>query len=320
MCVIDGYDWLMSKPRTMSLKIESITEQTDGFGDPSEAYSPVGKQKFTFAQGGGFFDTQAAGLHAAMMAVQTGVPVTPAAVPRIGVVGVMGQTVGAVFYGLGGLFTTIYEVLYQNNKLTKANVMYAMAGVIEDGMIVQPLAAKTVSWNTKTLGTPTDYTLDPSQVTIPITSNSIANPTVITTAVPHKLATGHIVLISGVATSSPTINAELAVTVIDATHFSVPVNVTVAGTGGSFVRSNSLNGGAFYQEITAMTAAGFVGKIRDSADNTTFADLATAANATAAPNAQRITSMADQVVDRWLSFDGAVTGSGITAFGGFARF
>ena len=63
---------------------------------------------------------------------------------------------------------------------------------------------------------------------------------------------------------------------------------------------------------------GFVGTIRDSADDVTYADLITFANVVGAPEAQRIEVAG--VVDRYLSYDGNVTGAGsITPFVGFAR-
>jgi len=315
--LVDGYNFLSAKLQTLTLKQESITEETSGLGDNSEASSPVGKSKATLTQGGAFFDTATAGLHAALAA---GTPTTPQATPRIACVGYMGQTVGAFFIGIQGVFAAAYEVLAQNSKLAKANVGYAMAGALERGVIIQPLAAKTADWNTKSLGTPVDFTLDPSQVTVPITSNSIANPTVVTTPTPHGRATGDVILISGVATSSPTINGQQTITVIDATHFSVPVNVTIAGTGGSFVRANSSAGGAGYQQVTDLSGfTGFIGKLRDSADDITYADIPiTFANVTSAPNAQRVTFAG--VIDRYVSYDGDTTGAGsITAFAGLAR-
>ncbi len=314
--LVDGYDFLSAKLKSLSLKIQSITERGDGLGDNYEAMLPVGKQQATLTQGGAFFDTATAGLHAAMAA---GTPTTPQTAVRVVCVGAMGQTVGAVFWGIQGALTVTYEVLVQLAKLSKANVSYLMAGAVERGMIIQPLAVKTADWNTKSLSTVADYTLDPSQVTIPLTSNSIANPSVVTTPNPHGLTSGDIILISGVSTSSPTINGERTVTVLSTTTFSVPVNVTVGGTGGSFVRSNSPNGAAGYQQITALSGfTGFVGKLRDSPDDVTYADLLAFTNVTSAPNGQRVTVAG--TVDRYMSFDGDVTGSGsITAFAGLCR-
>ncbi len=65
-----------------------------------------------------------------------------------------------------------------------------------------------------------------------VTSSSVANPSVITTAQNHGLATGQTARIHGHYGSTPDINAEHIVTVISPTTFSIPVNVTAAGAGG----------------------------------------------------------------------------------------
>lgn len=68
---------------------------------------------------------------------------------------------------------------------------------------------------------------------ITITSSSVANPTVITTATPHGLLTGNKVKISGHTGSSPAIDGLYSITVTGASTFTIPVNVTVGGTGGN---------------------------------------------------------------------------------------
>lgn len=323
IALVDGYNFLQAKLKSLSLKIEQLTEEDHGLGDNYEAHAPVGKARVSISQGGGFFNTATANLHALMA---SGTPTTPQATPRIVCFGCQGQSVGAVFWGLQGMFTAAYEVLLEIGKLTKANVMYLVAGAAERGQIVQPLATKTADWNTKSLGTVVDFALDPSQITVPITSNSQANPTVITTPVPHGLSTGHVILIAGVSGSSPTINGERTVTVISATTFSVPVDTSggSAGTGGSFVRCNSLNGAVGYQQVlpdlTGFT--NYVGKLRDSADDTTYADLITFDDVTdvtnAALRAQRKAAVG--TVDRYVCHDGNVTGSGsLNVFSGVSR-
>ncbi len=69
-----------------------------------------------------------------------------------------------------------------------------------------------------------------------IVSNSLANPTVVTTARPHGLATGDVIFFTNSTTSSPllTVTPQQVVTVISPTTFSVPVNVTIAGTAGAY--------------------------------------------------------------------------------------
>jgi hypothetical protein len=70
-----------------------------------------------------------------------------------------------------------------------------------------------------------------------IASVSVANPTVITTDVPHGFTSGVAYPIAG-TTTTPTINGSQVVTVTGSTTFTVPVNVTVgqsaaAGTVGA---------------------------------------------------------------------------------------
>lgn len=69
-----------------------------------------------------------------------------------------------------------------------------------------------------------------------IVSNSIANPTVIDLSSAHNLGqpgTKRIIEITGVTGSSPSINGTWTATIVDATHVSIPVNVTAGGTGGT---------------------------------------------------------------------------------------
>ena len=71
-----------------------------------------------------------------------------------------------------------------------------------------------------------------------ISANTVANPTVITTE-RHHLTTGDSVMITG-SNSTPAINATYTVTVLSDTTFSVPVNVTTAGTAGHVVCNNRI--------------------------------------------------------------------------------
>ncbi len=91
---------------------------------------------------------------------------------------------------------------------------------------------------------------------IVIASSSVANPSVITTASAHYLVTGETVTIAGHAGSTPDINGSHEVTVLSATTFSIPVNVTGAGTGGEC----SIDYPQFIGKITGIrTAPGSAG-------------------------------------------------------------
>ncbi|MDP3717093.1 MAG: hypothetical protein Q8T13_04905 [Acidobacteriota bacterium] len=83
--------------------------------------------------------------------------------------------------------------------------------------------------------------------------------------------------------------------------------------------ASSANGLVGYQHVTALSGfSGFVGKIRHSADDVTYADLITFANVTAAPAKERATAAG--TVNRHLAYKGDVTGSGsLTPMCGAAR-
>lgn len=80
------------------------------------------------------------------------------------------------------------------------------------------------------------FGVDWNPSSISVTSSSVANPSVITTATAHGYVTGDKVNIAGHTGSTPDINGNHTVTVTDSTHFTIPVNVTVGGTGGTVVR------------------------------------------------------------------------------------
>lgn len=73
-----------------------------------------------------------------------------------------------------------------------------------------------------------------------ISSVTEANPALITTASPHNLQTGRYVTISGTS-ALPSINNTYEVTVVNATQFTVPVNVTTGWSGAGATFTTSVN-------------------------------------------------------------------------------
>lgn len=67
---------------------------------------------------------------------------------------------------------------------------------------------------------------------VAISTSSVADPSVIATASPHGLITDELAIISGHGGSTPSIDGSWPATVLTDTTFSIPVNVTVGGTGG----------------------------------------------------------------------------------------
>jgi len=309
--LVDGYNLLASLSESATISKESITQQTNPFRASSEEHTPVGLTKGMLSVGSGFFDTVTDPLHSALASISH--------VSRIVVAGIEGNIIGKHYVGFEGVYDQKYEVQDVRDGLTKANVTYQVTGDADDGVIVQNLAPFTADLVPPTGDTPVDYTLDVDNTSIVIVSNTLANPSVVTTATPHRLVTGQTVFIAGVITSNPTINGERVVTVISPTTFSVPVNVTTAGTGGTIVRSNSSNGGVGYLQVTAFSGfTGVIHKIMHSPDDVTYAALVIFTNVTAIGR-QRIEVAGN--VDRYLSSSIDVTGAGsITPFMGFSRY
>src|SRR5204863_5724645 len=73
--------------------------------------------------------------------------------------------------------------------------------------------------------------------TVTITSSAVSNPGRILTAAPHGLNTGDVVTIAGHTGSVPALVGPYVVTKVDDTHFSIPVNITTGGTGGTIQRT-----------------------------------------------------------------------------------
>jgi hypothetical protein len=250
----------------------------------------------------------------------------PQHVPWVTCLGFAENTIGRPFVGVEGAIAEEYEVLSQNQKLTRANVKYLASGAHENGVILHALTAETGDMNTEG-ATSVDHTGEDAIRAIPVVSSSVNNPTLITTTGAHHLSTGDTVLIAGHAGSTPDINGEHTITVASATTFSLDsVNVTVGGTGGTAVQGGSHLGGAAYLQVTSLTLGGYTGvtvKVRDSADDASYADLATFATVTAAPNAQRVALSATAAVARHLAigvdFEGAGAGASMTFMVGFCR-
>lgn len=104
-----------------------------------------------------------------------------------------------------------------------------------------------------------------------ITTSSIANPTTITTSAPHDFANGDVVTIAGHSGSTPSINGVHTVTFTGASTFTIPVNVTTGGTGGTatpvassgtFVRRSLTPGSGWLDLCRAVMPAGALNKGR----------------------------------------------------------
>lgn len=313
--LFDGFDMLASKPQGLSYSITVDTDDTDGLGDGWPEHSPTGNRSAELTQEGAFFRTDAGNSHEALKDA----PADPNGAKRVGTIGDAGNTVGQPFVGFVGLVETAYAALSTRKKLQRANAKFEVTGKAEDGQIVHPFSIETADANTE--ASSADNTTAPQQV-IPIQSSSVANPTVVTTQVPHGLITGETVLISG-HTSTPTINGERTVTVTGPTTFTVPVNVSVGGgANGSFVKGKTMSGAAGYLEVSTLTLGGHTGLVytlRHSDDDAVFVDLV-AFTARTLFGAERVTVAG--AVRRYVAGSHDFTGAGSPSskfFAGIAR-
>jgi hypothetical protein len=89
-----------------------------------------------------------------------------------------------------------------------------------------------------------------------------------------------------------------------------PQDQTATWTGATVDNGASTAlGGTATQQVTALTGiTGFVGKIQQSPDGSSWTDLTTFVNVTAAPNQQSVTIAG--VIQRYTRFVGTVTGTG----------
>ncbi len=328
--LVDGYDLTAALTETIARSNEVLTEQTNGFGTTKEGHGPTGLTKGMIAVGGGYFDEAVDLIHAGIS--NGGLSDTVSATPRTLCVFNEGHVIANHFTGYEGAYSQKYEVLDTNGKLTRANVTYQVIGQTDEGVIVQALAAQTIDWDTK--ATPVDAADDPTAERIPITSASLANPSVITCPFEHHLATGDVVAIFGVGGSvAPDINDGASaqvwtaightVTVTGLKTFTIPVNVTHAGTGGYLIRVSWAGGGYGYQQVTARTGVtGNIGKIQHSVDASTWADLITFSDTGSSAHAKerKGTATTTTQVRRYLAHVGDLTTAGsVTVFSGFAR-
>lgn len=116
------------------------------------------------------------------------------------------------------------------------HVSYVSIQVAKDHLNAPQLTDEAIHTKVKiATGVIRDYLKRWADVRAVITSASVAAASVITTEAAHGFTTGQTVVISGVSGSVPDVNGERVLTVLTSTTFSIPVTVTVAGTGGTAI-------------------------------------------------------------------------------------
>lgn len=261
--------------------IEQKNTQSNGLGSSWQEFKSTGLAGVKLETTGGFYSDETTGLCAAIQAL--------GATRQLFSYGVAGMSLGADCRLMDGVFAGQFKRIAQREDLTKANAIWTCSGKPYDGRIIYPIqTAVTADGNSQSSSV--DRLDDSSLVPVAITSSSVANPTVIT-APAHGLITGDVIYISGHTSVTPDINGERVVTVTGVDTFTIPVNVSDGGTGGSFKKLTQTNGVADIH-VPALTLGGHTGlivKLRHSDDDSSYSDLATFTTATTAGVAYRAT-------------------------------
>ncbi len=135
--LIGGYNFLSNKPTGVTRKVDEQLQRCDGLGDSWESYCHTGMSKGLFQQSGAIFDDTTNLMHTALK--------TSSATSRVGLIAWGGNVLGAACTGFAGLLGVSYEVLGALAGLTKANAAYGVSGQVEEGVILAPLAAITIT-------------------------------------------------------------------------------------------------------------------------------------------------------------------------------
>ena len=137
------------------------------------------------------------------------------------------------FSALDGLTNIAYEHSPEGTAVGKVRIFGSVNVGAWSGP--QQTAAGHITFTVSlAVNTRTVETIVTPPATIAITSSSVADPTVLTTAA-HGITVGarDVVTIAGHTGSTPSINGTFEATALSSTTLSIPVNVTVGGTGGT---------------------------------------------------------------------------------------
>jgi hypothetical protein len=306
-----GHAFLVVGGRDLSSDTFSLEEtveyaQTDlmGLHETWEARAPVGVAKTTLAAGGGYYDSATDRIVDALQ--------EQGETQQLVSFGFADDVVGAGVTMLDGALAVKWKRMASREDLTKANGEYVVSGTNYRGRILHGLTAETAAGNTE--ATPIDTYADVLLPSVQILTSDGGSPVTVTTAVPHGLITGDVVVISGHedGTTPPTspLNAEFTVTVTSTTTFTVSV-VATPGTGGVLKKVTS-SGAIVDMHVPAISLGGYTNLavlVRTKATGGAYSTVGTFATVTTV-GAQRITISSATQVKRYVAISWTLTGSG----------
>lgn len=296
--VVGGYNLIGDGDRVNSIKLPDATatiEDTTGVGAMQPRHKFTGHKSYDDIEFDGWFSDESDSINTRLQAISQ--------TARVLMGGDAGQAIGDPFVG-GTALDFQYKRRPEPTLLVKAGGALRTTGDVHHGVLLKPLTAITADGDTEA------SSIDLGASTVAIATSSVANPSVITTSAPHGLETGDTVTIAGHSGSTPDINGDRVVTVLTPTTFTIPLNVTVGGTGGTMRRIKTAGGVWLYAEVPALALGGYDDLTFDfshSVDNAAWVSLDTLAF-TSAPDGQRV--FVSGTINRYLSVAWSFTGTG----------
>jgi hypothetical protein len=304
--VANGID-LSPHHTTASEETEGVLEECRPFGvdAPFSRSRPVGIAKAVLSASGGVWDDASASMIAAFQG--------QGAVQQIIAYGLAGDAIKQRAVSVYGAFASKWKRITAKDALTKANAEFSLTGRVWNGRVLHGTDAVTAA--TKNSGWVAAEKVDRADdelIEHVIASSSVANPSIISlpVGVEHGLETGDVIIIAGHSGSTPSINGEHQITKVDAATFSIAVNVSAGGTGGTYrvVTSHGCQIDTHLLRLTLDGATGFTRYVFHSHDGTSWTSLGTPPAVTVGAN--RETILPTTIVRRYLAFGWAFGGSG----------
>ena len=211
----------------MTFKKLGGTENTDALGDAWQESTPTGRLSGELYQTG-WFDDAANSSVAAFVGNET--------TSQVVTVAPAGSTAGSAVTGFAGPFGAEVERLIEKESLHKLNVTYNVSGAIEEGKIVEALAARTTTGNSASLDNASSSASGGSGY-LQITAASGTSPTL--ACVLQHSADDTTFATLGSFTMAGSIGAE---------------RITVTGTVNRYLRTNNTIGGSGGPSMTYTVA------------------------------------------------------------------
>jgi len=285
--------------------VEQIAEETRGLGATSEAWLAAGVARVTLDVAPGLYTDAVFKQIAAFESNQSS--------RKLVGYGLEGATLGAPVTMIDGAFAGNWKRMAKKEGLTLAGATFVVSGQhygpgAQDGTG----GARILGLNTERSGDgDTESTSLDQADYAPVLSIVDSNADDSVQVVDHGLITGDTVLIAG-HDSTPSIDGDQTVTVVDSDNFSVDgIDITVGGTAAGTIKKTSSTGVIVDLHVSSLDLGGGSGLaviVQDSPDDSVWSTIASFASVTseAAGTAERITVAGH--IERYLSITWAFTG------------